>query len=1769
MQTNQTEIRNLQQADFNAELSKMIDAKTLALSAPEKKRGLIESLMDAFHSSTIEMDANIGHLLTSLTLKGVQGMVDLGAIIFTIDEFKTDIRDSLLYSVFGIDIRDETKASDYLNQISAALTAWDQDSLILRKNTLNAAMLIQFGEASTLDEAKTVLRETNQLIESYDQLRAQYPGETWLLDQTTTWAPSIMSMMPTITKMAWKQVFSTKTYRDLAKDFGDSVSTRINFLKSKEAKEVYLQSLSDAWTEMFKHRDGKYFDYTKAKEDIVKVADGLADQALLDAKTLALKVGMDYGWASKMSTLLKHVKASDISFNDFDQSIELVVVSRHTDEFSLSKINDGHIPKFSKVKTNTMGLEDYFLNPALYNKLVQNKGIKGADTLGLEEFSKYENNLKGIVPGYQPTEVTDEMAKAYMEVFNLKKQREALSENIPIDSLLGSVAEAKTALLLKAENQLGYLHKFLEDRAKAQMELAQQNMSVDRMKEILATLPGSKDALLIKTAHTKIDEMGRMYGDPEIFGYTDSGTVRFVSGDKDVHDLLAYKPDGTRVELTPEQRIAVFAEARAQGLVEHGSTIDWGKVSSDIKTNESYLQNSLEGEIELKEKLINKAQKEGMLVGLSENGEIFNISGKFNGTALTQETMGLFLTWNTWLTDGDDRVVQAALAESAQSPSGSGINGSGTDTGAPPKRFHVPFNMGETGSKQFAGIKFDGSVEFWGRTDHPPSQEVLAQLDGTINAQQIYASIAAFAALRVDGSVVTWGSPYAGGDSSGVAEKLNGTVKTLKIFSNGYSVQGYGYTAAFAALREDGSVVTWGDKYGGEKIIFERDYPNMGFIQYADVSDHLNGGVRVVDIVSNDQSFSALREDGSVISWGTSTTGGKQSFAYKYYETFYELPIDHLLDGSVKVVQLFSTRNSFAALREDGMFVVWGSSPWLMDDPEYKGMSSKERFDQYLGIINSTKNFDIENVLVTEDGFVLVDANNQYMSFSSIFNSLENQYKTTPAYGKKIIQINRGPYSVDYLHDDGTIFSVGGYYGDNSGLGGELRQDIREGMTNIHAKQIFNNGGATAAILEDGSVYAWGDTRAGSLLGSAAEHLNGEIDVVKILETKRWQFFALREDGSVVAWGRDIGAKIIPATSDKIIDLIDGHYTIYAVTQSGSVIYLEGFGYSPDPSDKFFSISNPDTDVNFYEDVGSSEPEVGIALSAADVAEGNSGEKTMVFTVTLDKAYDHEVFASYVTRQAESTASSGLDYKTSVGVVTFAAGQTTAQVAVPVIGDTSFEPDETVTLLLTNIQGGKLPNNAASLAVSAKILNDDAKQVPSISIGNSFRTEGDADGLGYQIGSVKLYADRASDTDKTIHFVVKDGSANYGADYSVIGVGLDSKGSVVLKAGETSANIEYWVKGDAVPELTEYFKLEIIQDSTSSYSLATPGFSIVKIFDNDHHLDGDVPRLLSSVVRNSRLELNYSEQLSSLLPSAAQFAVMVNGEKVPVVSVEIQDSKLSLQLAKTIFESDKVLLNYFSDSTSGLFAVQDVAGNNANPESNLAVPVVAGSLAPVPVQGTAGNDVLSVPANAAFSNIFTAGGDDVVMGGGGLDTIVLPVTWQEILALGGVTRDPAGQLHIPTPLGNVKATHTERLQTSDGTLLATDLRLPVYGVDDGDATGQVLSLVYWGTGALPEAVLLKHWVGIAEQLDDIGKLSQAILDAVAPSLASQVLVSHLFQQVAGRPGTAAEVQGLVDLIGDGRMFPTQGDFYAAAAGLVPVPAELIGVVQVLDAGATL
>ena len=73
------------------------------------------------------------------------------------------------------------------------------------------------------------------------------------------------------------------------------------------------------------------------------------------------------------------------------------------------------------------------------------------------------------------------------------------------------------------------------------------------------------------------------------------------------------------------------------------------------------------------------------------------------------------------------------------------------------------------------------------------------------NVEQIQASENAFAAILGDGSVVTWGDPRRGGDSSAVQDQLK-NVQQIQASEN-----------AFAAILCDRSVVTWGHPgYGGD-----------------------------------------------------------------------------------------------------------------------------------------------------------------------------------------------------------------------------------------------------------------------------------------------------------------------------------------------------------------------------------------------------------------------------------------------------------------------------------------------------------------------------------------------------------------------------------------------------------------------------------------------------------------------------------------------------------------------------------------------------------------------------------------------------------------------------------------------------------------------------------------------------------------------------------------------------------------------------------------
>ena len=120
-----------------------------------------------------------------------------------------------------------------------------------------------------------------------------------------------------------------------------------------------------------------------------------------------------------------------------------------------------------------------------------------------------------------------------------------------------------------------------------------------------------------------------------------------------------------------------------------------------------------------------------------------------------------------------------------------------------------------------------------------------------------------------------------------------------------------------------------------------------------------------------------------------------------------------------------------------------------------------------------------------------------------------------------------------------------------------------------------------------------------------------------------------------------------------------------------------------------------------------------LAVNDVTVTEGNSGTTPATFTVSLSPAAAVPVSVNYAT--ADQTATAPSDYTATTGTVTFAVGETSKTFTVPVIGDTTFEPNETFAVNLTAPTGGAAIGDAQGIGT---INNDDASTLPACVFNN-------------------------------------------------------------------------------------------------------------------------------------------------------------------------------------------------------------------------------------------------------------------------------------------------------------------------------------------------------------------------------------------------------------------------------------------------------------------
>ena len=91
-------------------------------------------------------------------------------------------------------------------------------------------------------------------------------------------------------------------------------------------------------------------------------------------------------------------------------------------------------------------------------------------------------------------------------------------------------------------------------------------------------------------------------------------------------------------------------------------------------------------------------------------------------------------------------------------------------------------------------------------------------------------------------------------------------------------------------------------------------------------------------------------------------------------------------------------------------------------------------------------------------------------------------------------------------------------------------------------------------------------------------------------------------------------------------------------------------------------------------------------LSVADARAYEAPGATVDFEVTLGRASASQVTVDYA--NSDGTAEAGSDYEAASGTLTFAPGETSKTVSVPIINDGHDEEEETFTLTLSNPQGG-------------------------------------------------------------------------------------------------------------------------------------------------------------------------------------------------------------------------------------------------------------------------------------------------------------------------------------------------------------------------------------------------------------------------------------------------------------------------------------------------
>ncbi|BAI62868.1 hypothetical protein MCP_2796 [Methanocella paludicola SANAE] len=222
-----------------------------------------------------------------------------------------------------------------------------------------------------------------------------------------------------------------------------------------------------------------------------------------------------------------------------------------------------------------------------------------------------------------------------------------------------------------------------------------------------------------------------------------------------------------------------------------------------------------------------------------------------------------------------------------------------------------------------------------------------------------------------------------------------------------------------------------------------------------------------------------------------------------------------------------------------------------------------------------------------------------------------------------------------------------------------------------------------------------------------------------------------------------------------------------------------------------------------------------VQFSAASYTAGESDGNA---TITVSKVNDADGPISVFYTTSDGTAVQGLDYLPASGTLVFGQGEFSKTFKVPLVDNGLYEPDETVSLALSDPKGGA---SIGARGTSVLTIKDD-DPATAIQFSSSAYSV-DEDG-----GNATITVTRTNDAASpvSVNYATRDGTASAGSDY------IAAIGALTFSPGEFTKSFKVPILEDSLYEPDETVNLTL-SAPTGGAIIGTPGSAVLTINDND------------------------------------------------------------------------------------------------------------------------------------------------------------------------------------------------------------------------------------------------------------------------------------------------------------------------------------------------